>query len=65
MNTGNVCSCCSKPMLRHINKSRTYWFCRSCWQEMPVQTSAENKHQTPKQKYHLLIKQNASIRVSL
>lgn len=23
-------------MLRHIQHHRVYWFCRSCWQEMPV-----------------------------
>jgi hypothetical protein len=23
-------------MLQHIHNSHTYWFCRSCWQEMPV-----------------------------
>jgi hypothetical protein len=65
MNTANACSCCSKLMLRHINRSRTYWFCRSCWQEMPLQTLAENKERTPKKNYHLLIEKNALIRVSL
>ena len=23
-------------MLRHIRQSEVYWFCRECWQEMPV-----------------------------
>jgi len=30
-----TCPCCSNPMLRHIRHHQMYWFCRSCWQEMP------------------------------
>lgn len=30
------CPCCSHTLLQHINGSNTYWFCRHCWQEMPV-----------------------------
>jgi ribosomal protein L37AE/L43A len=30
------CPCCSDKLLRHIKGSSIYWFCRSCWQEMPV-----------------------------
>ncbi|MGL5059497.1 MAG: hypothetical protein ACRC62_05905 [Microcoleus sp.] len=30
------CPCCSNQMLRHIRHHQVYWFCRSCWQEMPV-----------------------------
>ncbi len=30
------CPCCSNQMLRHIRHQRVYWFCRTCWQEMPV-----------------------------
>jgi len=30
------CPCCSNPMLRHIRQNQMYWFCRSCWQEMPL-----------------------------
>ena len=22
-------------MLRHFRRHKVYWFCRSCWQEMP------------------------------
>lgn len=29
------CPCCSHSMLRHIRHQRIYWFCRTCWQEMP------------------------------
>jgi ribosomal protein L37AE/L43A len=32
----NHCPCCSNLLLKHIRNSHTYWFCRSCWQEMPV-----------------------------
>ena len=30
------CPCCSDQLLRHIRSAQIYWFCRSCWQEMPV-----------------------------
>ncbi len=30
------CPCCSNPMLRHFRQHEVYWFCRDCWQEMPV-----------------------------
>lgn len=30
-----TCPCCSDKMLQHIRHSQIYWFCRSCWQEMP------------------------------
>ena len=30
------CPCCSSPMLHHLRHNREYWFCRNCWQEMPV-----------------------------
>ncbi|MCU0527174.1 MAG: hypothetical protein MUF72_20385 [Elainella sp. Prado103] len=23
-------------MIRHIRHQQVYWFCRSCWQEMPL-----------------------------
>jgi hypothetical protein len=26
-------------MLRHVRHDSIYWFCRSCWQEMPDFTS--------------------------
>lgn len=29
------CPCCSDNMLRHIRSNRVYFFCPSCWQEMP------------------------------
>ncbi len=32
----NYCPCCSDLLLQHIDKSETYWFCLTCWQEMPV-----------------------------
>lgn len=32
----NQCPCCSNSMLRHFRNHQTYWFCRSCWQEMPL-----------------------------
>ncbi|MFB2898519.1 hypothetical protein ACE1CI_36855 [Aerosakkonemataceae cyanobacterium BLCC-F50] len=32
----NNCPCCSHQMLRHIRHHQIYWFCRHCWQEMPL-----------------------------
>jgi ribosomal protein L37AE/L43A len=32
----NYCPCCSNLLLKHIRNSQSYWFCRTCWQEMPV-----------------------------
>ncbi|WP_407888559.1 hypothetical protein [Scytonema sp. NUACC26] len=32
----NYCPCCSHQLLRHIRSNEIYWFCRSCWQDMPV-----------------------------
>ena len=29
------CPCCSDNMLRHIRGNQVYFFCPSCWQEMP------------------------------
>ena len=34
----NTCPCCSNILLRHIHSNQAYWFCRNCWQEMPVFT---------------------------
>ena len=31
----SICPCCSQKLLHHIGYQRTYWFCSSCWQEMP------------------------------
>lgn len=31
-----VCPCCSNKLMHHISNHRDYWFCRSCWQEMPA-----------------------------
>lgn len=33
------CPCCANRMLRHIRNQQLYWFCRSCWQVMPVLNS--------------------------
>ena len=31
----NDCPCCSGSLIRHIRNNGIYWFCPSCWQEMP------------------------------
>ncbi len=35
------CPCCADQMLRHIRANETYWFCRHCWQEMPIMERKE------------------------
>mgnify|MGYP001804381182 FL=1 len=32
----NKCPCCQDTLLCHISHNHIYWFCPSCWQEMPV-----------------------------
>ena len=32
----NNCPCCKDTLLCHISHNHVYWFCPSCWQEMPV-----------------------------
>lgn len=32
----NYCPCCTDILLRHTNTNGVYWFCRTCWQSMPV-----------------------------
>ncbi|NJK50775.1 hypothetical protein HC931_24065 [Candidatus Gracilibacteria bacterium] len=29
------CPCCGNSLLRHVRHGNVYWFCQSCWQEMP------------------------------
>jgi ribosomal protein L37AE/L43A len=38
----NYCPCCSSLLLEHVRGAETYWFCRHCWQEMPVYTLNES-----------------------
>jgi DNA-directed RNA polymerase subunit M/transcription elongation factor TFIIS len=32
----NICPCCSNILLRHFKENQVVWFCRNCWQSMPV-----------------------------
>jgi hypothetical protein len=32
----NYCPCCSGILLQHVRGSEIAWFCRHCWQDMPV-----------------------------
>ncbi|MFH7026198.1 MAG: hypothetical protein ACHBN1_12525 [Heteroscytonema crispum UTEX LB 1556] len=32
----NYCPCCSSQLLRHTRGTQVYWFCRNCWQIMPI-----------------------------
>lgn len=31
-----ICPCCADLLLPHIRSHEIYWFCRTCWQDMPV-----------------------------
>ena len=31
----STCPCCSDQLIRHVRQNQIYWFCPSCWQEMP------------------------------
>ena len=44
----NNCICCHDHLLRHVNHHRVYWFCPTCYQEMPnVDKSMLNNHLKP------------------
>ncbi len=34
----NTCPCCGGSLLRHVRHGGLYWFCSSCWQEVPSLT---------------------------
>lgn len=36
MNTYALCPCCSGRLIHQISHHRDYWFCRTCWEEMPI-----------------------------
>ncbi len=48
----SICICCHDHLLRHINNHRVYWFCPTCYQEMPNIESLKsiNKIEIPKNK---------------
>ncbi|MDJ0678165.1 MAG: hypothetical protein QNJ36_22740 [Calothrix sp. MO_167.B42] len=31
----NNCPCCGASLLRHVRQGEVYWFCKTCWQEVP------------------------------
>ncbi|MGD1871863.1 MAG: hypothetical protein ACFB02_02305 [Mastigocoleus sp.] len=31
----NNCPCCGGSLLRHFRQGEVYWFCKTCWQEVP------------------------------
>ncbi|MGA9380661.1 MAG: hypothetical protein WBV73_17995 [Phormidium sp.] len=40
MNTrSNTCPFCGSSLLRHVRHQGVYWFCNSCYQEVPSLTS--------------------------
>ncbi len=34
----NDCPCCGGSLLRHVRHGEVYWFCKTCWQEVPLLT---------------------------
>ncbi len=30
-----TCPCCTDVLLHYIQPGKSYWFCRTCWSEMP------------------------------
>jgi len=49
MNTPAFCPCCSSKLIRHIDGHRDYWFCRTCWSQMPI---LNKKERDPQKNYH-------------
>ncbi|MBW4632503.1 MAG: hypothetical protein KME30_11575 [Iphinoe sp. HA4291-MV1] len=35
----NSCPCCGGSLLRHVRHGELYWFCKTCWQEVPLLTA--------------------------
>lgn len=38
----NYCPCCSYVLSRHIRGGEIHWFCRHCWQDMPLFSNAKD-----------------------
>ncbi|NJM64136.1 MAG: hypothetical protein HC849_34770 [Oscillatoriales cyanobacterium RU_3_3] len=51
------CPCCSGPLLHHVRRSKTYWFCPECHQEMP---SLEQIIQQKSRSHHRMNDRNIS-----
>jgi DNA-directed RNA polymerase subunit M/transcription elongation factor TFIIS len=49
------CPCCSNMMLRHIRAHQVYWFCRSCWAEMPLLPTLTRETSISEKKVHLYV----------
>ncbi|NMG10931.1 hypothetical protein [Brasilonema sp. UFV-L1] len=37
----NSCPCCGGSLLRHVRHGELYWFCKTCWQEVPLLTVSQ------------------------
>ncbi len=42
----NKCPYCRDVLLRHARHRGVYWFCTSCWQEIPDKMTNISSHQT-------------------
>ncbi|AFZ49635.1 hypothetical protein Dacsa_0902 [Dactylococcopsis salina PCC 8305] len=39
----NTCPCCRERLICQVSRSRIYWFCPHCWQEMPIQKGMQQQ----------------------
>ena len=42
MSMHKSCLCCGSSLLRHIRQGEVYWFCTSCYQEVPLLAVSQN-----------------------
>ncbi len=44
------CPCCGGSLLRHVRHGELYWFCQTCWQQLPL-LSAIRTHTEARTKF--------------
>lgn len=47
----NHCPYCNGAILRHARQKGVYWFCMSCWQEVPLLASSTSRKENRGQLY--------------
>ena len=57
MNISACCPCCSNKLIHYINHDRDYWFCKTCWSEMPIIKDCKTK--TTESNYHQEVEQES------
>ena len=52
-----ACPCCNNSLLRHVRQGKLYWFCTSCWQEVPIfAVSQTTRTETSKRREQPVVK---------